>query len=171
MIDETNPVNLSVTTWLKAHGNPNPPHGSDWAIVDGYELHSHPDLCEYLDALTSPNQNVTKAFYHGYRVHCYEGIIFAFAPGMAGIAMRHPLGEVRSIMKLARRLGLDWILIKVLRKELRKPMYDVAYRYTCGDMIPYVPSSRLEEADIEEAREQMRELIGSWFSIKASLWL
>ena len=168
MIYETNPSNLAVTAWLKAHGNPNPPPGPEWTIVEGYELHSHPDLCDYLDALSSADQQVTKGFYYGYRVHSYEGIIFAYALGN-GIAMRHPLGEIRSIMKLSRRLGLDWILIGGLRKELRKPMYDVAYRYACGDMTPYVPSNRLEEADIEEARRKMKEVLGSWSRLKASL--
>src|SRR5690242_11868519 len=111
IIDEANPLNLSVTAWLKAHDNPNPnPSGPAWTIVDGYELHSHPDLCEELDALTHSDQRVTQAFYHGYRVHAsHTGIIFAYALGN-GIAMRHPLGEIRSIMKLSRRLGLDWIL-------------------------------------------------------------
>jgi hypothetical protein len=39
MIDETNPANASVIAWLKARGNPNPPPGPAWSIIDGYELH------------------------------------------------------------------------------------------------------------------------------------
>jgi DNA-binding transcriptional LysR family regulator len=168
MINETKPVNRAISSWLRAHGNSNPPPGPDWTIVDGYELHSHPELCEYLDGLIAAGQKVNQEFYHGYRVHSFEGVIFAFAAGN-GIALRHPCGELRSIMKLARRFSLDWILIRVLRRALWKPMYDVAYRYACGDLTAYVSSDRLESADIEEARRQMIEMYGSWSRIVASL--
>jgi hypothetical protein len=102
-------------------------------------------------------------------VHAHERVIFAIAPDMAGIAVRHPLARSRAKLKLLGRLGLDWILIKVLRQELWKPLDDVAYRYSGGDTSAYVASNQLEASDIEEARQSMNELIGLRFRILSSL--
>ena len=132
MIDETNAVNAEVMAWLKAHRNPDPPPGPSWSIVEGYELHSHPDLCEQLDSLPGDDHQVDKFFSHGFRVHSRGGIIFALAPAMWDVALRCPEDKLIGLEKPFRDAGKDWVLVKAFGNGLLKEYYETAYRYASG---------------------------------------
>ena len=132
MIDETSAINTDVIAWLKAHGNPSPPPGPAWSIVDGYELHSHPELAEQLDSLPTDEQKVDKSFFQGFRVHSRVGIIFALAPAIWDVALRYPEDKLIGLEKPFRDAGKDWVLVKAFGNGFLKEYYDAAYRYASG---------------------------------------
>ena len=85
--------------------------------LDGYELHTHPDLCEAFEAL---NRHCTGGAY-GVPVLADRGVIFALARGTSSIAFRLPEPE-RSEARTAGgkdfpEPGDDWISVEAWRTD------------------------------------------------------
>jgi hypothetical protein len=86
--------NANVLTAIHSFAKPNQRTASDPYVVDGYELHAHPDLAERLKSLMAYTPVATMEYVYGIPVLCApNGRIFATVGGTHYLCLYLPEGE------------------------------------------------------------------------------
>ena len=84
------PANKLLLEDLKERAVPRQPSNTSPFDLDGYELHTHPDLVERLYALAKSLPPSCRGAIYGYPVLAVNEVIFAVATGTHLLAMRLP---------------------------------------------------------------------------------
>ncbi len=105
---ENHPANQALLKFLAQQAEPR--QGKAWHIVDGYELHTHPDIEERLHEAASPLEDVVRGHVYGVSVLIHpSGVIIAAAPGMSSLLLRLP--EAPGHGGIFEPLGPPWYML------------------------------------------------------------
>jgi hypothetical protein len=110
---EAVPANAAVLAVLRGRGVYDP-NRAPWTL-DGYELHSHPDLEERLGQLADGLPGGRTIGLYGAPGLAANGVVYAVAGGMSTINLRLPAGMVRDEIRAYEdrgpcEFGPDWVV-------------------------------------------------------------
>jgi len=95
---EAAPANRAVLAVLREQAVPRPPDDV-WAL-DGFELHSHPDLRERLDHVGAGQPGGRSVGLYGVPVLIAADVVYAIAGGTSRVYLRIPAGTTRDEVML-----------------------------------------------------------------------
>ncbi len=130
-------ANKEVTCYLEQYAVPESRAPAERWIVDGYDLHTHPDLGEWLEEVGKPTGCFT-FYFLGYNVLATQaGVIFALAKSMSTLAFRlpHPTNRRNALLSGATPyldIGPEWVEFHAWNTEasILQTFCISAYRHT-----------------------------------------